>query len=37
MDVPHLQPCIPVPLEEKKFKELVDKSKDWALMHGKFR
>lgn len=28
-------PCVSLPLDKKIFTDLVDKSKDWALMHGK--
>lgn len=29
-----IQPCITLPLQEEVLKELVDKAKDWAIMHG---
>lgn len=29
-----LKPCIPLPLDEKVLVEVVEKAKDWALMHG---
>ncbi|XP_018579703.1 glutathione synthetase isoform X2 [Anoplophora glabripennis] len=31
---PHLPSCIPVPISEDVLKELVEKAKDWAIMHG---
>lgn len=34
MDTPQLQPCIELPLEKQVLEEIVDKAKDWALMHG---
>ncbi|KAK2585964.1 hypothetical protein KPH14_010541 [Odynerus spinipes] len=30
----HLQPCTDLDLSKKEFQDLVDKAKDWALMHG---
>ncbi|XP_015836716.1 glutathione synthetase isoform X2 [Tribolium castaneum] len=30
----HLLPIIPLPLSEAQLKEIVEKSKDWVLMHG---
>ncbi|KAJ8925857.1 hypothetical protein NQ315_009709 [Exocentrus adspersus] len=33
-DVPYLPNCIPIPLPEDVLVELVEKSKDWAIMHG---
>lgn len=33
-DIPHLPNCIPLPLSEDVLKELVEKAKDWAIMHG---
>lgn len=32
--MPDLDSCIPLPLDEKTLAEVVDKSKDWAIMHG---
>lgn len=32
-----MKPCIGLPLNEEAFTELVDKAKDWALMHGKIK
>ncbi|XP_053658736.1 glutathione synthetase-like [Anopheles marshallii] len=29
-----LQPCIPLPLGEAQLLDLVEKAKDWAIMHG---
>ncbi|XP_071448498.1 glutathione synthetase-like isoform X2 [Hetaerina americana] len=34
MEVPRLETCIPLPLENVVLEELVDKAKDWALMNG---
>ncbi|KAG8240409.1 hypothetical protein J437_LFUL003123 [Ladona fulva] len=34
MDVPRLEPCIHLPLENETLEEIVDKAKDWALMNG---
>lgn len=34
MDVPRLDSCIPLPIDEEELETLVDKAKDWALMHG---
>ncbi|KAG7300729.1 hypothetical protein JYU34_015055 [Plutella xylostella] len=31
---PRLAPCIPLPLEDKALTEIIEKAKDWALMHG---
>lgn len=33
-EVPILQSCIPLPLEETRLLEVVEKAKDWAIMHG---
>lgn len=30
----YLPNCIPLPIEENELIELVDKAKDWAIMHG---
>lgn len=29
-----LKPCLEVPLEDSVLKDVIEKSKDWALMHG---
>lgn len=29
-----LKPCIPLPIDEAVLNDVVEKSKDWALMHG---
>lgn len=29
-----LSPCIKLPLEENVLLDVVEKAKDWALMHG---
>lgn len=29
-----LESCIPLPLDEKVLNDVVEKAKDWALMHG---
>lgn len=29
-----LKPCIPLPLDESVLNDVVEKAKDWALMHG---
>lgn len=29
-----MEPCVPLPLEPEELKDLVDKAKDWAVMHG---
>lgn len=26
--------CIPLPLDQKKLVNVIEKAKDWALMHG---
>ncbi|XP_077283407.1 glutathione synthetase-like isoform X2 [Arctopsyche grandis] len=31
---PHLEPCIPLPLSDSELSAVVEKAKDWALMHG---
>lgn len=33
-NIPHLPSCITLPLPEDVLKEVVEKSKDWAIMHG---
>lgn len=33
-EVPILQSCIPLPIEEARLLEVVEKAKDWAIMHG---
>jgi len=30
-----LSPCISLPLKREILEDIVDKAKDWALMHGK--
>lgn len=30
----YLPTCIPLPVEENELREVVDKAKDWAVMHG---
>lgn len=32
--MPDLGSCIPFPIDEKTLNEVVQKAKDWALMHG---
>lgn len=34
MNSPKLEPCIPLPLDDKTLEEIIDKAKDWAIMHG---
>lgn len=34
MNVSRLESCIELPLLKEELKEIVDKAKDWALMHG---
>lgn len=34
MNTFHLEPCTDLNLSTKDFQDLVDKAKDWALMHG---
>lgn len=29
-----LKPCIPLPLDENVLTDVIEKAKDWALMHG---
>ena len=29
-----MDPCIPIPIPDVKLEELVEKAKDFALMHG---
>ncbi|XP_058816208.1 glutathione synthetase-like isoform X2 [Topomyia yanbarensis] len=33
-DVPVLESCIPLPIETDQLLEVVEKAKDWAIMHG---
>ncbi|XP_058444673.1 glutathione synthetase-like isoform X1 [Malaya genurostris] len=33
-DVPVLESCIPLPIEADQLLEVVEKAKDWAVMHG---
>ncbi|XP_052899942.1 glutathione synthetase-like isoform X2 [Anopheles moucheti] len=32
--IKNLQPCIPLPLDEAQLLDVVEKAKDWAIMHG---
>lgn len=32
--IPVLNPCVPLPISENELFSIVDKAKDWALMHG---
>lgn len=32
--IPVLSPCVSLPLSENELVSVVDKAKDWALMHG---
>lgn len=34
MEVSRLEPCIQLQLSRKELENVVDKAKDWALMHG---
>lgn len=34
MSVSQVEPCIRLPLPKEELKEIVNKAKDWALMHG---
>lgn len=34
MEIVRLQPCIQLQLSNKEFQNIIDKAKDWALMHG---
>lgn len=34
MGTPRLDSCIPLPIKREELEVLVDKAKDWALMHG---
>ncbi|XP_076641100.1 glutathione synthetase [Halictus rubicundus] len=34
MEVSRLQPCIQLQLSNEEFQTVIDKAKDWALMHG---
>lgn len=29
-----MEPCIPLPLDQDVLDDIVDKAKDWALLHG---
>lgn len=31
----NMESCVPLPLEDKQLHELVEKAKDYLLMHGK--
>ncbi|XP_011182019.2 glutathione synthetase isoform X2 [Zeugodacus cucurbitae] len=31
---PVLEPCIPLPIEERTLNDVTEKAKDWAIMHG---
>ncbi|XP_065084778.1 glutathione synthetase-like isoform X2 [Ochlerotatus camptorhynchus] len=33
-DAPVLESCIPIPIEEECLLEVIEKAKDWAIMHG---
>ncbi|XP_055615632.1 glutathione synthetase-like isoform X2 [Toxorhynchites rutilus septentrionalis] len=33
-DVPIMQSCIPLPIDDKQLLEVIEKAKDWAIMHG---
>ncbi|XP_055685437.1 glutathione synthetase-like isoform X2 [Lutzomyia longipalpis] len=34
VELPVLKPCIPIPVPEEQLMDVIDKAKDWALMHG---
>lgn len=34
MGTPRLDTCVPVPIEQEELETIVDKAKDWAIMHG---
>ncbi|GAB0086212.1 Glutathione synthetase [Sergentomyia squamirostris] len=34
IELPVLKPCIPIPIPEEQLIDVIDKAKDWALMHG---
>lgn len=34
MEIPHLQPCIQMQFSNEELQNLIDKAKDWALLHG---
>lgn len=36
MTTNRLEPCIKLPLENEILEDIVDKAKDWALMHGQW-
>lgn len=29
-----LKPCLPIPLPEDQLQDVIEKARDWALMHG---
>ena len=31
-----MDPCVPIPLDEKTLEDIVEKAKDYCLMHGKY-
>ncbi|EAT39011.1 AAEL009154-PA [Aedes aegypti] len=33
-DAPVLESCIPLPIEENRLLDIIEKAKDWAIMHG---
>jgi hypothetical protein len=35
MTCTQLSPCINLPLKKEVLEDIIDKAKDWALMHGK--
>jgi len=35
MATTQLSPCISLPLKREILEDIIDKAKDWALMHGK--
>ena len=35
MSTPRLQPCINLPLNKRLLEDVINKAKDWALIHGK--
>lgn len=34
MEVSQLQPCIQLQLSNEELQDVINKAKDWALMHG---
>lgn len=34
MEISRLQPCIQLQLSKEELESIIDKAKDWALMHG---